>query len=218
MSSVFSREYWRNTWQYLTDFDREKTLPEKFCIVVGLLAANLLYVALILWVLNMVFSAETLQKYIFWGWLTGNNNVQSQLFDAVQYNWGIAIFFTMFLAPIWEEFVFRAYWFWKKLRKRDKEEMYMKTFVAVKGRMPIWDFVVMSSMIFGICHGGPINILIQGVGGLFLAYAFLICRKSYLSAVLLHAGFNGMLLLAVYIGSQSALSALTLPYWLLMLK
>jgi len=214
MPSILKKETWVSSWRYLTDFDKEKTIGEKFGIVAGLLVLNLLYTFIIISVLQAICSETTLQKYIYWGWLTKSNDVQDKMYKVMQSNWGISVFFAVVLSPLWEELVFRTYWFWKKLRKRDKEAFYNKAFTAEHGKMPIWDFVFFSSIIFGILHGGPINIPIQGVGGLFLAYCFLLCGRSYWSAVLLHAGFNGALLIVSYIGSKGAIVALTLPHWL----
>ena len=216
VGKVFTKAYWQDTWRYLTDFDREKSLAEKFEIIFGILAVNLLYIVFIINFLQFILPQSALQKYVYWGWMVNDADLQEQMRKALMKNWTVAIFFMVFLAPIWEEFAFRVYWFWNRLRERAKEASREcdRGFVAAQGRMPLWPLVVMSSIIFGLVHGGPINVLIQGVGGLFLSYAFLINNRSYLSAVILHALYNGMILLTIYIGSKSAIMALTLPYWL----
>jgi membrane protease YdiL (CAAX protease family) len=200
--------------EWLTDFRPGKSVGEKFSVIVTVLLLNLLYIWGIISLLKFIFSQEKLAKYIYWGWASGQN-VPDILYVSLIKSLALTLFFAVVLAPLWEELVFRAYWFWKKLRKRDKEEMLLPEDMRLKlGRMPIWDFVIFSSIIFGIAHGGPINILIQGVGGMFLSYVFLRNGRSYWSAVVLHALYNLTIILIAYNGSKSAIYALTMPYWL----
>lgn len=199
------------------DFRPGKPLRQKLGTITLALILNHVWLWSILAVLKAIFSKATLSKYIYWGWLSGQD-VPQLLYASLISNLAVTIFFAVILAPLWEEFVFRAYWFWKKLRKRDKEDLVLMPTLAAEqrkalGKMPIWDFVVFSSMIFGVVHGGPINILIQGVGGLFLSYVFLHNGRSYLSGVALHALWNASLIIISYLGNPSAICGLTIPYW-----
>jgi len=209
------KERWEKNKAFLCDFSRTQSFFQKFSTITVLLVIQLAYVALIVNLLKLFFGEQVFHKWAYSGLISDSDvyaKLQSSLDQGVL---AVRIFFACILAPVWEEFVFRAYWFWKKLRKRDKEEELQPEVRAKIGKMPIWDFVVFSSIIFGIVHGGPINILIQGVGGLFLAYAFLKNGRCYWSAVALHAMYNGSLILFYFIGAKSMAAALTMPFWLL---
>lgn len=214
MSKFFSREYWSKQKESFCDFDREKSIKEKFGNILLVLFVDYIYIAVIINILIALLGQDVFQKWTYWSWASGKD-VMGQLQSVLLKSVAISIFFAVVLAPLWEEMAFRVYWFRKKLRKRDKEELLQPEVMAKIGKMPIWDFVVFSSIIFGIAHGGPINILIQGVGGLFLCYIYLLNKRSFWSAVLLHAMYNGGLILFAYIGAKSALAAITAPYWVL---
>lgn len=209
------RERWEKNKAFLCDFSRNQSFFQKFSTVVVLLALQLAYIALIINLLKYFFGEQVFHKWSYSGLVTDSDVYAKLQASLDQGLLGVRIFFACVLAPVWEEFAFRVFWFWKKLRKRDKEEFLQPEVVAKLKKVPLWDFVVFSSIIFGIAHGGPINILIQGVGGLFLSYAFFKNGRSYWSAVALHAAYNGSLILFYFIGAKSVVAALTMPFWLL---
>jgi len=216
-ASIFSKEYWQKQKDSLCDFDREKSLREKFGTILTLLLIDYVYTSVVIAILVANLGQDVFEKWTFWGWLSGES-VLGDFKEAILRNVGLSVFFSVILAPLWEEFAFRVMWFRKKLRKRDKESFYNQDFVKAQGKMPIWDFVIFTAIIFGLAHGGPINLLLQGVGGLFLAYVYLLNNRSYWSAVIMHAMFNGGLILFSYLGGQNALAAITLPYWAFLFK
>jgi len=70
--------------------------------------------------------------------------------------------------------------------------------VRIFGKSPIvFVTMIISSVIFGACHGGPINIMFQGVSGFFFCIVFLKCGgfqsrplKALLSSTTSHFLFN----------------------------
>jgi membrane protease YdiL (CAAX protease family) len=91
-----------------------------------------------------------------------------------------AFFFSVIFAPLWEELAFRhaPYLIAKKLNESLKVNF-------------TWPIMILSSVIFGWGHGlGPISLLIQGVAGLALSYAYLKNNYSYWSSVIVHALWN----------------------------
>jgi len=205
---------WVGVKNYLTDFERKKTFKEKIAIIFALFLLDWLCFFLILFFLNGIFGQEKIQKYAFWGWIKGNYSLYGTMHEALKNNLGASVFFAVFLAPFWEELVFRCFMLWKKWRKRVKESFLQPDVVNKFGKVPIWDYCVFSSIIFGLGHGGPIHIMIQGVGGMFLCYAFLACNRSWFWSALLHGMWNASVILSVYIGSEKALMNITFPWWL----
>ncbi len=93
---------------------------------------------------------------------------------------GLAIGMAVFFAPVVEEAVFR---------------MLPLTLVLDKGRDKIRAVsVVVCGILFGLAHGHPFNIFIQGVVGLALARLYVKNSSSqlsaYLSCVAVHAMYN----------------------------
>ena len=89
-----------------------------------------------------------------------------------------------FLAPLWEESVFR----YAPIRFAQ----FCDTLVGKPWMLlPI---VFMSSIIFGILHGSVINIIFQGVGGLMLCWIYLKNGNSYWSVVIAHAVWNFLII------------------------
>lgn len=87
-------------------------------------------------------------------------------------------FITVLLAPFWEEAVFR----------------YFPIQIARKCGLNsfLMPFMILSSIIFGISHGSPINILIQGSMGFLMACIYVKNGFSYWSSVVIHALWNFM--------------------------
>lgn len=106
----------------------------------------------------------------------------------------IDFFFACVLAPLWEELMFRylpfALFIAPKLATAGlseeqiaNNEKFIKTFLGL--------LILSTSIIFGLLHGGPINILFQGVGGIILWKIFLQSGKyRYWYAVGAHALWN----------------------------
>jgi len=89
-----------------------------------------------------------------------------------------ALLFVCVIAPLWEELVFR--------------HVPIRIAKSVPGGygnllLPI---VLGSSVIFGLVHGGPPNILFQGVGGFLMAIVYIRNGYDYWSAVILHSTWN----------------------------
>lgn len=209
------KQWCAKNWDFLTDFRRGKPWSEKFSVVVTILAIDLLYVFGMIWLLNKIYGAEDLSQSFYRWWGKGSGiNVSTALYNSIHYNLRGALFSACVLAPFWEEFAFRTYWLWKIMRQRTVEAMTFPENLKQKvGKLSFCPFVIFSSLIFGVAHGGALNILIQGVGGAFLAYVFLRTGRSYLAAVALHASYNATVIVAAYMGSKSAVYALTLPIW-----
>lgn len=94
------------------------------------------------------------------------------------------LFFTVILAPLWEELAYRH-----------------APFLLVKalGEKFLVPVVILSSIIFGWGHGmGPESLLRQGVMGFVLFGIYLKNGNSYWSSVALHALWNGIFFLMVF--------------------
>lgn len=90
-----------------------------------------------------------------------------------------AIFFLgCFFAPLWEELAFRYF----PIR-----------FAKNLGPGMLTPMIILSSIVFGICHQGVISILFQGVGGLIISWVYL-KNGSYWWAVFSHSLWNIMIL------------------------
>jgi len=224
MSNHRVKSWFARNWEFLTDFEIrkdsdgnvvKKSFMEKFTIVIGALFLDILWVMGIIALLTFIFSPSTINKYSFWGWINGSV-VADSLSIAINKSIWLSLFFAVVLAPLWEEFAFRYYWLKKKLRKIDKEAIQNPELATKIGRIPIWETVVFTSIIFGIAHGGPINLLIQGVGGLVLAYVYLRNGRCFLSAVMHHALYNFVVIMfAYYAQSKTLLNAVTMPFWVM---
>lgn len=83
------------------------------------------------------------------------------------------------LAPLWEETMFRV----------------VPLKIGIKYKC-VTEMVIFSSIIFGLAHGSPINLLIQGVGGLGLAILYL-KYNSYILNVLSHSFWNFFLMIII---------------------
>ena len=93
-------------------------------------------------------------------------------------------FLSCVFAPIWEEAPFR-YAPFKMARAWDKESG------NILATYFLYPAVIITSILFGVCHGGVINILIQGVAGFVLSWVMI--KSGYKWAVLTHFMWNFML-------------------------
>jgi len=119
---------------------------------------NLLYIfALnIIWI-GMVFS--------FFSWLQPGADVRTLLdvppMEKVMFNPLAVFFWSCIFAPFWEELVFR--YFPAKLAKAIDPGNKHRFMIAM---------IFFSSIIFGLAHGSVANIIVQGVGGMFLFWIY----------------------------------------------
>jgi hypothetical protein len=115
------------------------------------------------------------------------------------------IFFTIIMAPLWEELAFRvapykiARWFESLMSKVDQilyKERAVKYGTAKFTLM--LQVILMAIIIFGWGHGnGTISLLVQGMGGLFLSIVYIKNNYSYWSSVALHAMWNTFVLFLI---------------------
>lgn len=193
------------------------TLIEKTTIVLTALVIDLVYNGLMILFLTKLLSQETLHKHSFTLWsYVAKQDVLLLLQTGIMRSLATYIFFACILAPVWEELAFRWYWFSKKLRNRDEDEILKPGVIALLGRKPIYPIVIITSLVFGVVHGGAINILLQGFGGFVLSYVYLRNGRSLGSGMVLHSLFNASLILISYLGAKDSLMAVTLPYWLVL--
>lgn len=90
--------------------------------------------------------------------------------------WAVFVYACIF-APIWEEAVFR----WAPIQIARK----VGVFEQIK-----WPLIILTSVVFGLIHGGTLSILVQGTFGLILSAVYIETGFSYLSAVTLHSLWN----------------------------
>lgn len=79
-------------------------------------------------------------------------------------------------APLWEEFLFRKLPL-DFVGKWGNDDLLLQTVFA-------------SSLLFGLVHGGPFSVFIQGVGGLLFAFLYVKNGYSYWSTVIAHFLWN----------------------------
>ncbi|PIR66980.1 MAG: hypothetical protein COU51_01015 [Parcubacteria group bacterium CG10_big_fil_rev_8_21_14_0_10_36_14] len=212
--------YWKETGRQSEDGSpilqkQRRTFIEKTTVVLTALVVDLIYNGLMILFLTRLLSQETLHKHSFtlWNYVV-KQDVLSLLQVGLTRSLVAYIFFACILAPVWEELAFRWYWFSKKLRNRDEDEILKPSVIKRLGRKPIYPIIIITSLVFGVVHGGAINILLQGFGGFVLSYVYLRNGRSLASGMILHSLFNASLILISYLGAKDSLMAVTLPYWL----
>jgi len=99
-------------------------------------------------------------------------------------------FFACVLAPLWEEAVFRYAPF--KIARSLESVSSCELFGYLPKTTCLFPAMVMSSIIFGLMHGGVVNIMFQGFTGMFLAWVMV--KSGYPYAVLAHSLWNFMLM------------------------
>lgn len=90
------------------------------------------------------------------------------------------LFFVCVVAPLWEEFVFRVF----------PLNLHRTGFLIKNYRLFLLHFSLFSSMLFGLLHGSPINLLFQSMAGFTLCWLYLKNNRSYVSIVATHAIWN----------------------------
>jgi membrane protease YdiL (CAAX protease family) len=97
------------------------------------------------------------------------------------------IFFACIFAPLWEELAFRFV------------PLKIARFVQPQGNLKDSEIVlpvmIGTSIIFGLAHGSVVNILMQGVSGMSLAWVMI--KSGYKYSVLTHAMWNFMLMIGL---------------------
>ena len=91
----------------------------------------------------------------------------------------------VFIAPLLEEFIYRFVPI--KLTRRFTDS-----------KSVLWIVIILSSIIFGLRHGSPYNILVQGIGGFILSLAFL--KRGYWCSVTAHTTLNSIAILLAILG------------------
>ena len=121
----------------------------------------------------------------------------------------LMFFMACVFAPLWEELAYRyaplniiksleiilVRGFSHKVRReRGVEYDYdrMHLYGDLKGTGFILPAMLLSSVVFGVAHGGVMNIMYQGVGG--FVFAWLMIKGGYWPAVIAHSIWNFMLM------------------------
>jgi len=86
------------------------------------------------------------------------------------------IFRCCVFAPLWEELAFRH-----------APILIAKEFGIRRFLLPV---LIISSILFGYLHGGPENVLIQGIYGFIFACVYVKNDFSYRSSVIIHSMWN----------------------------
>lgn len=140
---------------------------EKANVVLSTYVVNLLWIVALIFLLSAVF---------------GTGNAMGFLRSGIgaSYNLLPEFFMSCLFAPLWEELAFR----------------YVPITIARNaGHKYILPIVVGSSIFFGVLHGGVINILIQGVGGILMSYVYIKNGYCYWSSTAYHFLWNAMLVI-----------------------
>lgn len=99
-------------------------------------------------------------------------------------------FFACVLAPLWEEAAFR--YAPLKIANSWESVSSCQLFGSLQRTSCLFPMMVLSSIVFGLAHGGVINIMFQGVTGVLLAWVMV--KSGYPYAVIAHALWNFMLM------------------------
>lgn len=216
------KEQWQKNVSFLFDFRYKnddgtvikRTFFEKLSWIFTVWITQILYVSAVMGLLKAAFGGQSIwtQPFLIWEKLA-NVFLRVSFYESLQMavvgSLVASIFFACILAPWWETYAFQSHWLDKILRKREKEELtFSKEALKKLGRLPIKGTAFFTSIIFGVVHGGPINILIQGVGGMFLCFVYLRTGRSFWSVVATHSLYNATWIFFAYTGAwKSALSA-----------
>lgn len=95
-------------------------------------------------------------------------------------------YFVYFMSLVWAPLVEEAIFRWAPLTLQKSYNI------------PLWPVIVLSSSLFGWLHGGPHNLLIQGVYGVVFALVYVKNGHCYWSSVSLHFLWNFHLIFVSY--------------------
>jgi len=140
------------------DFKKKPSLAEKAFNIFAVLLLNLLWVGLIIFIVKKTLGENVMYKWSIWGLF---NVDLAKVFIVNAASAGATYFFACVSAPLVEEPVFR----WHPIE-------------VTRGLFPgdnlrLLTKIIFVSIVFGVLHGGVINIFVQGVGGLLLSYIYL---------------------------------------------
>lgn len=173
---------WRWVFDFLFNFSKETSFFGKAARIFALLYLEVVWTGFMMIFLRSALGLETLKvSAAIYSSLT--IDVAEKIFRP---NTRYRFFLICVLAPLWEECVFR-YFPIRFAQLCDEGYRFIKTTYQSWMLAPI---VLAGSLIFGILHGSSLNILFQGVGGLFLCWLYLRNRNSYWSAVIYHGLWN----------------------------
>lgn len=167
------------------------TWREMLVNVFGTYGVKWLWVTIIISVLNALLSESLVGAHIpvfsaSFG-LLNSLGLWQKYFAA---NAGLTVFMLVFFAPFVEEVLFRMLPL--TLVQGCRPQIVRAVLIAVCG------------IVFGWLHGSPLNVFIQGVGGIMLGCLYLANSRSqltsYFSCVFVHAMYN-MTVLLVAAGS-----------------
>lgn len=125
----------------------------------------------IIYALSVILLANT-AVMVFYNWLfSGAQILPPSRIEFMQ---------ACILAPVGEELVFRHFPM-QVVKASGKDSLY-------------WPVILLSSVIFGWLHGGPFNLLIQGVFGVILCILYVKNNFSVVSTMVVHALWNFLVL------------------------
>lgn len=138
-------------------------------------------------VLNFLYLALVIPLFSYFGLFKENPTEDKVIVEILLTNFPLLLI----MAAAFEELIFRV--------------IPMSFALSLENDYVVLITVLISSMLFGWTHGGWINVLLQGFGGLTLCLCFLKCGgfsgnfpKAFLCSTTLHALMN-MISLAIYL-------------------
>lgn len=169
----------------LFEFSKPHSAATKFLNIMAVFTISILWLIFVLFVLVVCMglgkkdAIELIQATITINFASSVPALQV-LMGSVLFNF----FLACGLAPFWEEACFR----WgpitlaQALGHIAHDAKILWSLVAV--------FSITSAIIFGLCHGSALNIVIQGVSGMLFCWLYLKNNNSYWSVVIAHALWN----------------------------
>lgn len=182
MKAIFIKigRFFKGIHVWVWDFsDKKPSWFLKIFTILTVLAVQFLWLWCVTAILSITGKMNLLQDLSYWQ-VIGVNKVEFLAQQSIL----SSVFFGCVMAPLWEDAVFRG-------------AVISRTQALFPGdnRQLIYAIIV-SSVVFGILHGGVVNVLIQGVGGLFLSYVYLKNGNCILSAMIMHSLYNLVIILA----------------------
>lgn len=167
----------------LLDFSADPPFSKKILNILLVIAFDIYWTFLMLMFLTTVIGFPLREIKV----AIASNFTVSVIEQIFRHNLRLELFLACFLAPLWEESVFR----YTAIRFAQFCDSLMgKSWML----LPI---IFLSSILFGILHGSAINILFQGVSGLGFCWLFLKNRNSYWSVFAVHALWNLLVIFVI---------------------
>jgi len=174
---IQARSIMRGFWNWVFDFDEKPRWGRKLVNILLVLIAELSWVAFASTILDLTVGRSVLQDWSYFSAL-GIDKVA-----LLSKSLGASLFYACVLAALWEEAAFRGWVI----------ETCKRLFQGDRRALLYW--VLLASILFGILHGGVVNIIFQGVGGLMLSYIYLKNGSCIWSAIIMHSLYNLVLIL-----------------------